>query len=283
MSGCPAPKPPSNPKDFESQTPAFSETDGPTVRVITYRAPEPKLGQCVGKDYELTHESCASGEVKQPTVLDGPKALSKGSFRYFSKVTSIKSGASATVGGSGGKAAYAVSNHQLVIEWSRYTVSSFSETKKADRSKSYVSAVERGIAIRVVFEVALRDASAETTLSFGFGNLAAALVAGKAEVQVRYDTIGIDRDILPPNAPINVTSINDLVNVQAAFYKAISDVSTKWNDPTQPPPPAPFTPGVLAYYVTKGADLSQDTVQQQQKFLEALKSQIEVRHFILQR
>jgi hypothetical protein len=224
------------PTSYKSIDPAVLDTDNSqVVRVLAYRTPAPSGGECVDENYTVQFESCLDG--LKPRQL-GAKYPPKGEFRFSSNLVSIEVSGTGQAFGSSVQGSYTVSTHRLLMEWSRFRVVSYSGAKRLKPDLGYVSATERGIAIRVLFDVRLRDATAKTNLSFGFGQLASSLVIGNAEVLVRYETVGIKRDILP-KATVAVTSVNDLVNVQSAFYDAIANVSRSWSDAVEPHPDLP--------------------------------------------
>ncbi len=291
--GCGATKPPiTEPRVFDSSADAVMDTDNPNiVRVLAYRNPAPEGGECVDDAYNTLGAMClADVKAVQPATTTHP---SKGEFKFSSRLVKLEVSGNAAAAGSTVEATYSVATHQLVMEWSRFRIESFKGTKRDRPELGFVSAVERGIAIRVLFQAKLRDATAKTNLSFGFGQLAAALAEGRAEVLVRYETVGIKRDILPTTATISVTSVNDLVNVQSAFYKAIADVSDDWsaqfrtasgNSAAAGAGGAPSSPfdfdEPIAYYVTRGTTLLEKAKveeTQQKETIKALEQQQEQR------
>jgi hypothetical protein len=271
----------------------LSLREGTTVRVPLTGTPKVDLGQCVDIRQRLRPGACAAGTPGAAPITVGD--LWAGRFRYHSRLFSLDTSGEVKAGGSSGKTAVSIATHELLIEWSRGSALQYQDNPKPDGSKKcpiegdvsprgtpapaggttkptddscgFVWAVEQGIAIRVFFTVKLRNIKADATLSFGFGSLAAALALGHAEVQVRYQTIGIDKDILPETAPINVTSIDDLLGVKQAMYAAIKAASDDWNGclngpaggPTAAAPPtAPevqacrerlFAPEPIAFHV----------------------------------
>jgi len=191
--------------------------------------------------------------------------LPRGRFRYYSRLSSLEIVSDLKVKGVGsGRNRTAVAKYSMVAEWSRYLNISItnddwllskpstpdpsrgsardndirvsaeelpeSSTSLKPREKAYVFGIDYGIGVRVVLDVTIRGIDAEGAASFGFGELATSIVSESAEINVRYDTVGVREDILPQNAPTNITSINDLVNVQRAFYGAIDNISSDWND-----------------------------------------------------
>lgn len=235
------------------------EAGGKVARVLTYGAPDPWFGQCADSTGgELLPFTCDESIAKLFYGFgigehQGLSLLPRGRFRYYSRLTSVEvMSRGKAVGTAEAKGKVAVAKYSMVAEWSRYiNVNSTFETgpsastpiqpdgkktdlKKAEpalaKSSAVVFGIDYGVGVRVVLDVTIRGIDAEGVTSFGFGELAASIVTKGAEINVRYDTVGVRRDILPPNAPTNITSVNDLVNVQRTFYGAIDTISRDWND-----------------------------------------------------
>ncbi len=243
------------------------ESGGPVARVLTYGAPTPYLGQCASAHGgELYPFMCATAENRVPGdfVLSHQtlRKLPRGRFRYYSRLTSLEVVSAVKVKGVGDtNQKTAVAKYSMVAEWSRYINVSSLDSRGSDPvlvkreggvraaedvevvaplpilpsarkgdGDAYVFGIDYGVGVRVALDVTIRGIDAQAAASFGFGELAASIVSDGAEISVRYDTVGVREDILPPNAPTNITSVNDLVNVQRAFYGAIDEISEDWND-----------------------------------------------------
>lgn len=289
--GCKPTAPAVNPAEFSSQIDAkvTDITDG-SARVLAYRVPQPVPGACVDERFIATGKVCLGGPISE--ISTNAAHPPKGEFRFSSRLINLQVSGTAQAGAgvvSGGvKGAYSIANHQLIMEWSRFKMVTFNSATRLQPELGYVSGVEKGIALRVLFEARIKNATAEQSASFGFGQLASALAAGNAEVLVRYETVGIRKDILPPGTTISVTSVNDLVNVQSAFYKAIADVSADWTAYVRPGAAAgaaaagaaggaaaapPFdVDEILAYYVAPGAKFKDEQTQQKQKQQQVLQN-----------
>lgn len=112
--------------------------------------------------------------------------------------------------------------------------------------------IDYGIAVRIIVELSITQASSETSASFGFGDLAAAVQAGRVKAKVKYETIGVSFDIMPENFPTSIESLHDLTAIEAAFQSAISKISFRWNDSVD---------AFLAMRETETKELSQCTEQ----------------------
>lgn len=270
------------------------------IRVVAFDFGGVELGQCTTPEGDLRSKMCvpASDNVSRDGKLEKEdvstlSSLNSGMFRQYSLRTdnsgSVKISVPSPVEGKA-DIKISISRHMLVFEWRRYVLESLSEKlskwpflellrrEALEDQEPYVSALERGVAVRVVFNVSLRSTDANAALSFGFGSLATALARSEAEVEVGYELIGTTMDILPERAT-NITSVDGYIDAMTRFYDAVRRISTAWEcvdreamkDRLSKEPvlisyqPAcdnngtltqagrdagTFAPGILAYYVT---------------------------------
>ncbi len=218
--------------DLVSRDAVYTIEDGRVVRIPAYRGQEPVIGQCVDGRYGLS-EGCMDGGACKPVGPDYLDHLNRQGYRSSSSMLSVQTGIEIDAGASKGKTKVTLSRHRLFIEWNRYQVISLDPaTTRSPGAEgcSYVSAMERGIGIRIILDTSLSNVDAETTLTFGFGQVAAAVALGKAQIDVQYDTMGVPQDILPPNLPTSVASVDDLAKVVAGLHQAVAKISETWND-----------------------------------------------------
>jgi len=220
-----------------SPIPPISERLDVQTRFIAYEQPYPELGRCVDVAPDGTplvnSELCVPGaapisSLKSAVVLPPDR----GNFRFQTILLGTTASGSGSVSVASVEAGVSTTRFRLVMEWSRFQTFQLWENVDASVpsvAKSYVSGVDIGIGILVTFDVRLNSASISAAASFGFGNLAVAVANNQASVDVRYDTIGLKQDILPPSAPTSVSSVSDLAAVENALFTAIKSASDSWN------------------------------------------------------
>ena len=278
------------------------------IRVVAFDFGGVKMGQCATPEGDLIDGVCAQtraipnavpdtldvtqgapeidtleitrGGVKYSSAQLKQRPLSdynSGMFRQYSlRTDTTGSAAVAVAAGAKSDSKIFISRHLLVFEWRRYTLDETAGPGAASRSP-YVSGIERGIAVRVVFDVSLRSVDVNASLTFGFGSLATALASSRASVEVGYELIGTTMDILPERAT-NITSVDGYIEAMNRFYDAVRRISLAWECidfskasavstrgectvvPASTNTPAKYTqagqdassfvPGILAYYVS---------------------------------
>lgn len=169
------------------------------------------------------------------------------------------------------------------------------DASASEPNRPYVSAIEKGIAVRIIFDVQLRTTDSQLSASFGIANLAAVLARNEATVEVSYEVTGTTIDPLPEEAII-ISSVDEYLDAFKRFHIAVADISNAWDSyaidgsnrtftlraTDQPSTPITVTDShfglaQLAYYVqgtgvgdifalTKNAEMCQD-MQEVRNFL----------------
>lgn len=93
----------------------------------------------------------------------------------------------------------------------------------------YVSAVEMGVAVRIVFDVRLRTTNAKMSAAFGIADLAAALARDEATVEVSYEIVGTVLDLLLKDAII-FSSLSEHLDAMEKFHHAVVAIRDAWHD-----------------------------------------------------
>lgn len=219
----------------------YSEkTDENRIRVVAFDFGGADLGQQSDDGGNLWGGYC---HRPQPTKVDirvepslgepAPAAgapqtieLYKGMFREFSKKIGTGVEVELAVGPAKTTTKVHFSHNFLVLEWRRYQLERLIDNSGCE-DEPYVSAIEKGVAIRVVFDVKLRTTDAQLSLSFGIAELAAALARNEATVEVSYEVVGTNLDFLP-NEAIVITSLSEYMKVLAELHSAIAKLSDAW-------------------------------------------------------
>jgi hypothetical protein len=189
--------------------------------------------------------------------------LYKGMFRQYGKQVGTTVEFSAAIGPVGTELTTYFSHNFLVLEWRRYQLTRLKQ--EANCLLTHVSAIETGVAVRIVFDVRLTTADASLNASFGIADLAAALARSEASVEVSYEVVGTALDLLPRKAVV-ISSLNEYLDALEKFHEAVVIISDAWQtyasttdatikvkmgDGEKPYPRKNlFTPDELAYYVS---------------------------------
>ena len=232
---------------FASMSASLREVVGPSsVRVLAMNLKSIRLGQCVDYAGGLINFLCSGNgeEVK----LDTSENLNREQFRYYSSLTDLKTDSSAK-GGYGGVSASAkikttFARYRIVTEWARFRsqiisnnlpkineqAQTYLQSVTMLKKTPYISAVDVGIAIRIIYDVRLDTDSVDAALSFGLANLATAVAQNRAQVELQYDVVGAGVVKLPASAVLQVSNIQQLMDAQNNFYNMIREMSTEWAD-----------------------------------------------------
>lgn len=111
---------------------------------------------------------------------------------------------------------------QLITDLQQYA-----DWVKNGPDTTHVFAIERGIAVRIIFDVQLTTTDSQLSASFGIANLSAALARNEANVEVSYEVTGTAIDPLPEEAII-ITSVNEYLEAFKKFHAAVSLISRAW-------------------------------------------------------
>jgi hypothetical protein len=190
--------------------------------------------------------------------------LYKGMFRQYEKKVGTTIEVEAKVGPVGAETKTFFSHNFLVLEWRRYRLLRL----KAECKEPHVSAIETGIAARIVFNVRLATTDASLSASFGIAQLAAALARNEATVEVSYELVGTVLDLLPKETVV-ISSLPEYLDALHKFHSAVVMIGAAWDryasssgsltatidigdEGKRRPYPLNrlFTPDELAYYVT---------------------------------
>lgn len=265
-------------------------TDANRIRVVAIDFGGVELGQCADSEGNLIARICvpqndpknqdAGAEYPtttehrpgNPPVVSGasvpvdPTAMTYGMFRQYSTQVGTTVDTSVAIGPVGSDAKVYFSRNFLVLEWRRYDL----ETSKLNPSSEpgFVSAVERGVAVRIIFDVKLSTVDSKFTASFGIADLSAVLARNEATVEVSYEILGTTLDPLPGSSII-ITSLTEYLGAVDEFFSAVNMISRAVqhyqsgatgdfdvNEGTALPPKKikidedTFSNDVLAYYVS---------------------------------
>ena len=219
------------------KTSHFTEAVGRNrIRVVAFDFGGVELGQCTTPEGDLLSTTCTRDhqntttftrgtqkrryhEYNEGDAFQGISDLNAGMFRQYSMRTDTNGSSSLSVVVTSGKqeTKVSISHHVLIFEWRRYVLE---EIHIDGPTKPHVSALERGIGVRIVFSVSLRSTDAALAATFGFGSLATALARSEAEVEVGYELIGTTMDILPERAT-NITSVDGYMDAMTKFYDCL--------------------------------------------------------------
>ena len=225
------------------KTSHFTEAVGRNrIRVVAFDFGGVTLGQCATPEGDLISGSCVEYDFIRRGSNNHPRAnyklsetdivdLNAGMFRQYSTRTDTKGDASLSVVVIPGKqeTKISISHHVLIFEWRRYLLEDIPVLPSTQyfQTSAHVSAIEKGVGVRIVFSVSLRSTDAALAATFGFGSLATALARSEAEVEVGYELIGTTMDILPERAT-NITSVDGYMDAMTRFYDAVRRVSSAW-------------------------------------------------------
>lgn len=154
--------------------------------------------------------------------------LYKGMFRQYSRQVGTTVETSADIGPVGSESRVFWSHNFLVLEWRRYRLKRIKQSNLCF-GLPHVSAIEEGIAVRIVFDVRLRTVDAKLSAAFGIADLAVALARNEATVEASYELVGTRLDLLPHDAII-ITSVNEYMNALKNFHAAVTTISDAWHD-----------------------------------------------------
>lgn len=216
--------------------------DGNRVRVVAINFGKTTLGQCADLAGNLLPGNCKP----EDSSLSGDSGeLSAGMFRQYSTQVGTTIAAKMAIGPTATESTVYVSRNFLVLEWRRYKTQDLTLNGQLKNANQYfVSAIENGVAIRILFDVTLRTADAKFNATFGIADLAAAFARNEATVDVSYEVLGTTLDLMPNNA-IVVTSLKEYLDVLGEFYRVVGLVSEAAQVWTAKAPPDPNKPKIL--------------------------------------
>ncbi len=199
--------------------------DGNRVRVVAINFGGTTLGQCSDLAGNLLPGRCEPPGTLADTVMNGAE-LTSGMFRQYSTQVGTTVAAKVAIGPTATESAVYLSRNFLVLEWRRYKPQGYKGYGQLkDVNQYFVSAIEQGVAIRIIFDVTLRTADAKFSATFGIADLSAAFARNEATVEVSYEVLGTNLDLMPDDA-IVVTSLKEYLDVLGEFYRVVGLVST---------------------------------------------------------
>lgn len=161
---------------------------------------------------------------QQQDALAKKFELYKGMFRQYEKRVGTTIEFGATIGPVGTEFTHYFSNNLLVLEWRRYQLRSIKDDKCY---LDHVSAVEFGVAVRIVFDVRLMTTNASINATFGIAELAASLARNEARVDVSYEVVGTSLDLLPRKT-IVISSLTEYMDALDKFHAAVVTIGDAW-------------------------------------------------------
>jgi hypothetical protein len=197
-------------------------TDDNRIRVVAIDFGGVELGQCADDVGNLLPASCLPPDA---TPAREPECtLSSGMFRQYSTQvgTTVDTSIAVALLGVSGQTFY--SHNFFVLEWRRYCLQSPDYWGPAAEA-TFVSAIEKGVAVRIIFDVKLQTIDAKLAVNFGLANLSMALARNEARVEVSYEILGTTLDLVPSKALI-VTSLSEYLDAIDEFYRAVKIVSS---------------------------------------------------------
>jgi len=236
-------------------------TDANRIRVVAFDFGGTYLGQCADLAGNLIARTCrrTNGETYWPEgnpispsgdrTSTAPKVeLRAGMFRQYSTQVGTTVEADLGVASVGTEGRYFFSHNLMILEWRRYELQymnpgdarGYNRYNPPESEDSHVSAIELGIAIRVIFDVRLNTTDIKLSASFGIANLTTALARNEASVEVSYEIVGTTLDLLPKE-PVIITSLNEYNDALDDFYAAVKDVATAWDAYRRPVTNGPAT------------------------------------------
>jgi hypothetical protein len=196
-------------------------TDDNRIRIVAIDFGGVELGQCADDVGNLLPASCLPPSAEPSSEPDC--TLSSGMFRQYSTQVGTTVDTSIAVALLGGAGQTYYSHNFFVLEWRRYCLQSPSYWGPAPGA-TFVSGIERGVAVRIIFDVKLQTIDANLAVNFGLANLSTALARNEARVEVSYEVLGTTLDLVPSKALI-VTSLSEYLDAVDEFYRAVKIVS----------------------------------------------------------
>lgn len=217
--------------------------DDNTIRVILTDTGAMRLGQCTDAFGSPLPSSCVERD-HGVVVLNKPDEeidwegleqagemaafLDKGIFGQYVISETAEFSGSANAIGSSSDAKHKTQRHRVVYEWSKYAVVGLHD-KHMRANVSMVSSADFGFAVRMIFDVVIRETAATADLNLGPGQLEAALALGVAEVSVRYQVLGMRMAMLPDKS-YDIKSYSDVQVALEDFHKKAKIASEHWKD-----------------------------------------------------
>lgn len=198
-------------------------TDDNRIRVVAIDFGGVELGQCADDVGNLLPASCVPPRFDQPAESELECTLSSGMFRQYSTLVGTTIDTSIAVALLGGSGQTYYSHNFFVLEWRRYCLQSPGYSSQATGS-TFVSGIEKGVAVRIIFDVKLTTVDAALAMNFGIAALSTALARNEARVEVSYEILGTTLDLVPSKALI-VTSLSEYLDAIDEFYRAVKIVS----------------------------------------------------------
>lgn len=219
-------------------------TDANRIRVVAFDFGGAELGQYADPAGNLVSGTCVPAENigdfvrygpwEAPEASDTPAAagedllqLYKGMFRQYGRQVGTTIKLQGEAGPVEGEFQSYISHNFLVLEWRRYRLVRLDQA--ADCIASHVSAIENGVAVRIVFDVRLKTTDAKLSAEFGIADLAAALSRNEASVEVSYELVGTALDLLPREA-IVISSLGEYLEAMKRFHAAVVTIRDAWRD-----------------------------------------------------
>lgn len=252
---------------YRGSTYVTEATDPQTLRVLLLGGSVVAVGQCASFEGGLLQRfDCLPAAQAFDLKLDAN--LGRGRFYEYSSVAEVRVESQVQVAGQKVSGSFYTSRHHFVFEWSRSRYDGLQQPQAIGKEhrRPVVVGADIGVAVRLHLDVRARTSSLESALTFGVGDLSAALATNEATVDIRYDSIGVTKDMMTCGlSPMfRVASVQEFLDAKAQFVKCSTAVDEAWNAyvngtlapapaagvPAAAAPPAgTFSPSVLAYYV----------------------------------
>lgn len=260
--GCPHPDPVQFPAGELGSRPFFMEegatpTPGGTARIAAYGLLTDTLGRCTSDLGELTSGTCfPAGKKPQPINTDYTK-VKFGPSRIYSRTLSVDVNAEVSASVASAKTTVSAQRMQFMLESAAFQQQNLSLSDPIP----YVTAVDVGFAVRLVFDVVLTGSDTTASGNFGFGSISTALATRSANVTVRFDSIGVSANVLPESSAANINSVDSYLAVLDGFYRTVAElrslhtscVLSPRNKVLERKCKAAFSPSVVAYHVANFA------------------------------
>jgi len=242
------------------------------------------LGSCADPAGGVLRTFCSHGvpimdvaNTEPGTTSISPCALHDERFGQTGRLVSFSGSSEVAAPFGGGQVKVVTGIYSLVYDWARSVKISLADEAfvpepapaAAEKEKQtadsppmplVVQSADYGVALRLILEVTLKEASGELDLTIGIAKLAAALATQTATVNARFLALGVRSTFLPAK-PVRIDSVADLYEVLDEFHQKVHLVAGQWemrckhlipttvNEGT-PPPGAPTSEANSSQFTT---------------------------------
>jgi hypothetical protein len=114
----------------------------------------------------------------------------------------------------------------VIFEWCRYATVVVDIADVVEYIP-VVSSGDYGFAVRLIMDISLVETESKLQANLGIGQIAGALSAGNAQVNVRFAVLGISQSLIPDKV-YRIDSAADLFDTLNDFHTRVRSVSEMW-------------------------------------------------------